>query len=174
MQNLSQVLIILWKSWADIRLNTDLLFRDNTMICLCDNLLYVNFIWQDIVTRYAHQSGYHVERRFGWDCHGLPVVCDYVEVLLVSKYISFILFYICYTSFCTYIYDCYPGVCHQMNARENFKFCYQRMSKKMVSALISMRQNVTNLNTNVLDLTGIMLIGLKKTTADRIPLTCMM
>jgi isoleucyl-tRNA synthetase len=26
-----------------------------------------------IVTRYAHQSGYHVERRFGWDTHGLPV-----------------------------------------------------------------------------------------------------
>ena len=28
---------------------------------------------QDIVTRYAHQTGHHVERRFGWDCHGLPV-----------------------------------------------------------------------------------------------------
>lgn len=28
---------------------------------------------KDVVTRYAHQSGYHVERRFGWDCHGLPV-----------------------------------------------------------------------------------------------------
>lgn len=28
---------------------------------------------KDIVTRYAHQNGYHVERRFGWDCHGLPV-----------------------------------------------------------------------------------------------------
>ena len=28
---------------------------------------------QDIVTRYAHQTGYHVERTFGWDCHGLPV-----------------------------------------------------------------------------------------------------
>lgn len=28
---------------------------------------------KDIVTRYAHQSGYHVVRRFGWDCHGLPV-----------------------------------------------------------------------------------------------------
>ncbi|XP_071568513.1 isoleucine--tRNA ligase, cytoplasmic [Temnothorax nylanderi] len=28
---------------------------------------------KDIVTRYAYQSGYHVERRFGWDCHGLPV-----------------------------------------------------------------------------------------------------
>lgn len=26
-----------------------------------------------MVTRYAHQQGYHVERRFGWDCHGLPV-----------------------------------------------------------------------------------------------------
>ncbi|GLH15974.1 Isoleucine--tRNA ligase [Gryllus bimaculatus] len=28
---------------------------------------------KDIVTRYAHQKGFHVERRFGWDCHGLPV-----------------------------------------------------------------------------------------------------
>lgn len=28
---------------------------------------------KDIVTRYAFQNGYHVERRFGWDCHGLPV-----------------------------------------------------------------------------------------------------
>ena len=31
------------------------------------------FTSQDVVTRYAHQSGFHVERRFGWDCHGLPV-----------------------------------------------------------------------------------------------------
>ena len=28
---------------------------------------------KDVVTRYAQQCGYHVERRFGWDCHGLPV-----------------------------------------------------------------------------------------------------
>ncbi|CEP18571.1 hypothetical protein [Parasitella parasitica] len=28
---------------------------------------------KDIVTRYAHNTGYHVERRFGWDTHGLPV-----------------------------------------------------------------------------------------------------
>ncbi|XP_067006975.2 isoleucine--tRNA ligase, cytoplasmic isoform X2 [Anabrus simplex] len=28
---------------------------------------------KDIITRYAHQQGFHVERRFGWDCHGLPV-----------------------------------------------------------------------------------------------------
>ncbi|KAJ3088320.1 isoleucine--tRNA ligase, partial [Quaeritorhiza haematococci] len=28
---------------------------------------------KDIVTRYAHQTGHYVERRFGWDCHGLPV-----------------------------------------------------------------------------------------------------
>uniref|UniRef100_A0A5S6R4N6 Isoleucine--tRNA ligase, cytoplasmic n=1 Tax=Trichuris muris TaxID=70415 RepID=A0A5S6R4N6_TRIMR len=28
---------------------------------------------KDIVTRFAYQDGYHVERRFGWDCHGLPV-----------------------------------------------------------------------------------------------------
>lgn len=28
---------------------------------------------KDCVTRYAHQTGHHVSRRFGWDCHGLPV-----------------------------------------------------------------------------------------------------
>ena len=28
---------------------------------------------KDIVPRFAHMSGYHVERRFGWDTHGLPV-----------------------------------------------------------------------------------------------------
>jgi isoleucyl-tRNA synthetase len=28
---------------------------------------------KDTVTRYAHQNGFHVERRFGWDCHGLPI-----------------------------------------------------------------------------------------------------
>ena len=27
----------------------------------------------DIVTRYAHQTGHHVIRRFGWDTHGVPV-----------------------------------------------------------------------------------------------------
>lgn len=34
---------------------------------------------KDTVTRWAAMSGYYVERRFGWDCHGLPVVsknCD--------------------------------------------------------------------------------------------------
>ncbi|XP_076061884.1 isoleucyl-tRNA synthetase isoform X2 [Oratosquilla oratoria] len=28
---------------------------------------------KDVVTRWAHQTGFHVERRFGWDTHGLPV-----------------------------------------------------------------------------------------------------
>lgn len=31
------------------------------------------FRFQDIVTRHAHVSGFHVTRRFGWDTHGLPV-----------------------------------------------------------------------------------------------------
>lgn len=30
-------------------------------------------LMQDIVTRYATTTGHHVSRRFGWDCHGLPV-----------------------------------------------------------------------------------------------------
>ncbi|KAF7458752.1 isoleucyl-tRNA synthetase family protein [Cryptosporidium felis] len=28
---------------------------------------------KDVVTRYATQKGFYCERRFGWDCHGLPV-----------------------------------------------------------------------------------------------------
>ncbi|CAF4997317.1 unnamed protein product [Rotaria sp. Silwood1] len=28
---------------------------------------------KDTVTRWAYQIGHHVERRFGWNCHGLPV-----------------------------------------------------------------------------------------------------
>lgn len=28
---------------------------------------------KDMVTRFAHQTGHHVIRRFGWDCHGLPI-----------------------------------------------------------------------------------------------------
>jgi len=28
---------------------------------------------KDVVTRYWHQNGFYVDRRFGWDCHGLPV-----------------------------------------------------------------------------------------------------
>ncbi|XP_054583697.1 isoleucine--tRNA ligase, cytoplasmic isoform X3 [Eptesicus fuscus] len=36
---------------------------------------------KDIVTRYAHQSGFHVDRRFGWDCHGLPVEYEIDKIL---------------------------------------------------------------------------------------------
>ena len=28
---------------------------------------------KDIVPRFWSMRGHHVERRFGWDCHGLPV-----------------------------------------------------------------------------------------------------
>lgn len=28
---------------------------------------------KDVVTRYASMTGHYVERRFGWDCHGLPI-----------------------------------------------------------------------------------------------------
>ncbi|KFG26465.1 isoleucyl-tRNA synthetase [Nematocida ausubeli] len=28
---------------------------------------------KDTVTRFYYQQDYHVERRFGWDCHGLPI-----------------------------------------------------------------------------------------------------
>ncbi|GBN87884.1 Isoleucine--tRNA ligase, cytoplasmic, partial [Araneus ventricosus] len=39
---------------------------------------------KDIVTRFAHQTGHHVERRFGWDCHGLPVEYEIDKTLGIS------------------------------------------------------------------------------------------
>lgn len=39
---------------------------------------------KDTVTRYAHQTGHYVERRFGWDCHGLPVESEINKKLGVT------------------------------------------------------------------------------------------
>ena len=33
----------------------------------------VGSILKDVVPRYFTMKGYHVQRRFGWDCHGLPI-----------------------------------------------------------------------------------------------------
>jgi isoleucyl-tRNA synthetase len=43
------------------------------------------------MTRYAHQTGHHVERRFGWDCHGLPVEYEIDKALNVRQDSSHIL-----------------------------------------------------------------------------------
>jgi len=39
---------------------------------------------QDIVTRHASASGFHVERRFGWDTHGLPVEHEIDKTLKIT------------------------------------------------------------------------------------------
>ncbi|KAH3760517.1 isoleucyl-tRNA synthetase [Pelomyxa schiedti] len=36
---------------------------------------------KDTVTRYAHQTGHHVIRRFGWDTHGLPIEFEIDKLL---------------------------------------------------------------------------------------------
>ncbi|CAM9582566.1 unnamed protein product [Chrysoparadoxa australica] len=40
---------------------------------------------KDTVTRYAHQTGHHVRRRFGWDCHGLPVEYEIDQALGIKS-----------------------------------------------------------------------------------------
>ena len=40
---------------------------------------------KDIVTRHASQSGFHVERKFGWDCHGLPVEHEVDKILQIKS-----------------------------------------------------------------------------------------
>jgi isoleucyl-tRNA synthetase len=40
---------------------------------------------KDVVCRYAHQTGHYVERRFGWDCHGLPVEFEIEKALGIKS-----------------------------------------------------------------------------------------
>ena len=40
---------------------------------------------KDAVCRYAHQTGHRVERRFGWDCHGLPVEFEVEKLIKVAS-----------------------------------------------------------------------------------------
>ncbi|KJH52809.1 isoleucine--tRNA ligase [Dictyocaulus viviparus] len=39
---------------------------------------------KDVVTRWAHQNGFYVERRFGWDTHGLPVEYEVDKTLCIK------------------------------------------------------------------------------------------
>ena len=39
---------------------------------------------KDIVPRYQTMRGHYVERRFGWDCHGLPVEFEVEQDLKIS------------------------------------------------------------------------------------------
>jgi isoleucyl-tRNA synthetase len=40
---------------------------------------------KDVVCRYASQTGHYVERRFGWDCHGLPVEFEIDKELKIGS-----------------------------------------------------------------------------------------
>jgi isoleucyl-tRNA synthetase len=40
---------------------------------------------KDTVTRYATQTGHFVERRAGWDCHGLPVEFEIDKTLGITN-----------------------------------------------------------------------------------------
>jgi len=40
---------------------------------------------KDVVTRFAASNGFHVTRRFGWDCHGLPVEYEIDKKLGISS-----------------------------------------------------------------------------------------
>ncbi len=42
-------------------------------------------VLKDIVPRYWTMRGYHVERRFGWDCHGLPVEYEISKKLKIES-----------------------------------------------------------------------------------------
>ena len=39
---------------------------------------------KDVVCRYASQTGHYVSRRFGWDCHGLPVEYEIDKTLGIT------------------------------------------------------------------------------------------
>ncbi|KAJ2601018.1 isoleucine--tRNA ligase [Coemansia sp. RSA 1722] len=39
---------------------------------------------KDIVTRFAHNTGHYVERRAGWDCHGVPIEFEIEKALGIN------------------------------------------------------------------------------------------
>lgn len=41
---------------------------------------------KDVIPRYKTMKGYRVERRFGWDCHGLPVENEMKKILGISSH----------------------------------------------------------------------------------------
>lgn len=41
-------------------------------------------IIKDIIPRYWTMKGFHIERRFGWDCHGLPIEYEIDKTLGIS------------------------------------------------------------------------------------------
>lgn len=41
---------------------------------------------KDVIPRYKTMKGYRVERRFGWDCHGLPVENEMKKLLGISSH----------------------------------------------------------------------------------------
>src|SRR6188768_2396547 len=42
-------------------------------------------VLKDIVPRYWTMRGYHIPRRFGWDCHGLPVEYEINKKLKIDS-----------------------------------------------------------------------------------------
>ena len=40
---------------------------------------------KDVLCRYATQTGHYVERRFGWDCHGVPVEYEIEKKLKIKS-----------------------------------------------------------------------------------------
>ena len=40
---------------------------------------------KDVITRYQSMNGFHVERRFGWDCHGLPIEYEIDKKLNITN-----------------------------------------------------------------------------------------
>lgn len=58
---------------------------------------------QDIVTRYACATGHHCTRRFGWDCHGLPV--EYEIDKKLGKHVLFFCYFVSLL-LCCVVYCC--------------------------------------------------------------------
>ena len=53
----------------------DLLLR---LVC---HIMVITGTIKDVIPRYKTMQGYRVERRFGWDCHGLPVEYEIEQTL---------------------------------------------------------------------------------------------
>lgn len=95
---------------------------------------------KDTIGRYFHQKGFYVERRFGWDCHGLPVEHEIDKKLKINDRRDIYDMGIDkYNEACRGIVDKYTGewekVVERMGRWVDFKYGYKTMDKSFMESV---------------------------------------
>ena len=100
----------------------------------------VGSIMKDVVPRYQTMRGYHVDRKWGWDCHGLPIenivekqlgtkTKKEIELLGVGKFND-----LCRASVLTYV-DEWKKVIHRLGRWADMDNAYKTMDLSFMDSI---------------------------------------